>query len=42
MLGSDLRKPVDGALLAIREDGTYQTIYRKWFGSDEHASGSHN
>jgi polar amino acid transport system substrate-binding protein len=41
-LGSDLRKPVDGALLAIREDGTYQTIYRKWFGSDEHASGEHN
>jgi polar amino acid transport system substrate-binding protein len=41
-LGSDLRKPVDGALLAIREDGTYQTIYRKWFGSDEHTSGDHD
>lgn len=38
-LGSDVRKPVDGALLAIREDGTYQTIYRKWFGSEEHVSG---
>ncbi|MBB3747856.1 polar amino acid transport system substrate-binding protein [Mycolicibacterium sp. BK634] len=41
-LGSDLRKPIDGALLAIREDGTYQTIYRKWFGSEEHATGDHN
>lgn len=41
-LGSDLRKPVDGALLAIREDGTYQTIYRKWFGSDEHATADHS
>jgi polar amino acid transport system substrate-binding protein len=25
-LASDLRKPVDGALLAILEDGTYQTV----------------
>lgn len=41
-LGSDLRKPIDGALLAIREDGTYQTLYRKWFGSDEHASADHS
>ncbi|WP_445167153.1 transporter substrate-binding domain-containing protein [Mycolicibacterium sp. Dal123E01] len=40
-VGSDLRKPIDGALLAIREDGTYQTIYRKWFGSEEHTSGEH-
>ncbi|SBS76904.1 hypothetical protein MHPYR_380043 [uncultured Mycobacterium sp.] len=27
---------------ALREDGTYRTIYRKWFGSDQHASGEHN
>jgi polar amino acid transport system substrate-binding protein len=30
--GSDLRKRVDGALLAIREDGTYQALHDKWFG----------
>ncbi|WP_319437168.1 transporter substrate-binding domain-containing protein [Mycobacterium sp. RTGN5] len=41
-LGSELRKPVDGALLAIREDGTYQTIFQKWFGSEEHTSGEHS
>jgi polar amino acid transport system substrate-binding protein len=27
------RKRVDGALLAIREDGTYQTLHDKWFGT---------
>lgn len=32
---SDLRKAVDGALLAIREDGSYSAIERKWFGSPE-------
>ncbi len=32
-LGSPLRKRVDGALLAMREDGTYQRIYAKWFGT---------
>jgi len=37
-LGSDLRHPVDSALLAIREDGTYNTLHNKWFGSDEHSS----
>lgn len=39
-LHSDLRKPVDGALLAIREDGTYDTIATKWFGPDEQVSSS--
>lgn len=28
-----LRKSVNGALLALREDGTYQRIYDKWFGT---------
>jgi polar amino acid transport system substrate-binding protein len=32
-LNSALRKRVDGALLAMREDGTYQRIYDKWFGT---------
>lgn len=30
--GSPLRKRVDGALLALREDGSYQRLYEKWFG----------
>lgn len=30
--GSPLRRDVDGALLAMREDGTYQQLYDKWFG----------
>jgi polar amino acid transport system substrate-binding protein len=30
---SPLRKQVNGALLVLREDGTYQQIYDKWFGS---------
>jgi polar amino acid transport system substrate-binding protein len=34
-LGSDLQKPVDGALLALREDGTYRSLHQKWFGTDE-------
>ena len=29
---SSLRKPVDAALLAIREDGTYDRLSEKWFG----------
>ena len=33
-VNSTLRKRVDGALLAMREDGTYQRIYDKWFGSE--------
>ncbi|MBL8393578.1 MAG: transporter substrate-binding domain-containing protein [Candidatus Accumulibacter sp.] len=31
---SPLRKRVNGTLLALREDGTYQRIYGKWFGAD--------
>jgi ABC-type amino acid transport substrate-binding protein len=29
--GSDLRKKFNLALLKAREDGTYSTIYNKWF-----------
>jgi polar amino acid transport system substrate-binding protein len=29
--GSPLRKRIDGALLAMREDGSYQRLYDKWF-----------
>ncbi|CAE6762738.1 Membrane-bound lytic murein transglycosylase F [Paraburkholderia domus] len=32
-LNSPLRKKVNGALLSMREDGTYQRIYDKWFGA---------
>jgi polar amino acid transport system substrate-binding protein len=32
-LGSPLRKKIDGALIAFREDGTYRQIYNKWFGA---------
>lgn len=32
--GSPLRKRVDGALLALREDGTYQALYDRWFAAD--------
>lgn len=32
---SDLRPQVDQTLLEIRQDGTYELIKRKWFGSDE-------
>jgi polar amino acid transport system substrate-binding protein len=31
-IGSTLRREVNSALLALREDGTYQRIYEKWFG----------
>jgi polar amino acid transport system substrate-binding protein len=31
--GSPLRRAVNAALLAVREDGTYQQIYNKWFAS---------
>ena len=31
--GSPLVEDANQALLAIREDGTYDTIYRKWFGA---------
>ena len=32
---SDLRPPVDDALLEIRRDGTYDLIKRKWFSVEE-------
>ncbi len=32
-LNSPLRKKIDIALLALREDGSYQRLYDKWFGS---------
>ncbi|MEM9549586.1 MAG: transporter substrate-binding domain-containing protein [Pseudomonadota bacterium] len=31
--GSPLVEDVNQALLALREDGTYEAIYRKWFGN---------
>jgi polar amino acid transport system substrate-binding protein len=30
---SSLRKPVDEALLRVKENGVYDQLYRKWFGS---------
>jgi polar amino acid transport system substrate-binding protein len=30
--GSPLRKPINAALLKVREDGTYDALYEKWFG----------
>jgi len=32
--GSPLRRQINSALVAIREDGTYQRIYNKWFGGE--------
>jgi len=32
--GSKLVEPVNGALAKIRADGRYDTIYKKWFGSE--------
>jgi polar amino acid transport system substrate-binding protein len=34
-LNSPLRRDVDRALIELHEDGTYQQIYDKWFGSVE-------
>lgn len=34
-LNSPLRKQVGGALIAMREDGTYRRIHDKWFGGEE-------
>jgi len=31
-LDSPLHRPIDLALLALRENGTYQQLYDKWFG----------
>lgn len=33
-LGDPLRRNVSSALLAMREDGTYQRVYDKWFGNE--------
>ena len=33
-LGSPLRKRIDGAMIALRENGTYQQLYEKWFGTE--------
>ncbi|MEW2482618.1 transporter substrate-binding domain-containing protein [Mycobacterium sp. NPDC049093] len=33
-VGSKLRKPIDQALLRMREDGSYDMIKEKWFGDD--------
>jgi polar amino acid transport system substrate-binding protein len=30
--GSPLRKPVNAALLKMREDGSYDALVQKWFG----------
>jgi len=32
-LNSPLRRKVNGALLALRENGTYEQLYKKWFGT---------
>jgi polar amino acid transport system substrate-binding protein len=32
--GSPLRRQINSALVAIREDGTYQRIYERWFGGE--------
>jgi len=31
MPNSPYRKPIERALLALKEDGSYQEIYDKWF-----------
>ncbi|HUK06318.1 MAG TPA: transporter substrate-binding domain-containing protein [Stellaceae bacterium] len=37
--GSPLRREVNAALVAMREDGTYQQIKSKWFGSEVETGG---
>ncbi len=39
---SELRNAADESLLAIRQDGTYDLIKRKWFGVDDSASNEPN
>jgi polar amino acid transport system substrate-binding protein len=34
-LNSPLRREVNHALISLREDGTYQQIYEKWFGGEQ-------
>ncbi len=36
--GSNLRKPVNEALLKLRETGTYDALYSKWFASGQGAN----
>ena len=36
--GSALRKPINNALLRLKENGTYDEIYNKWFGDSEPSS----
>ncbi len=31
--GSPLAEPINQSLLKLREDGTCETIYRRWFGA---------
>lgn len=38
--GDPLRKQVDEALIAMREDGTYDTIKQKWFGTEQSTAGA--
>lgn len=33
--GSPLREAVNRALLHLREDGTFESIYQRWFGADD-------
>ena len=33
-LGDPLRRRVSSMIVALHEDGTYQKIYEKWFGSE--------
>jgi ABC-type amino acid transport substrate-binding protein len=33
-LNSDLRRKLDDALIGLKEDGTYDQIYAKWFGGN--------
>jgi polar amino acid transport system substrate-binding protein len=37
-LGSDLRRPVNQVLLKLIENGTYDSLYKKWFGTAENGS----
>ena len=37
--GSELRKPVNEALLKLRENGTYDALYNKWFASAQNVTG---
>jgi polar amino acid transport system substrate-binding protein len=34
---SPYRKPVNAALLKLRESGAYQRLYEQWFGTNEDA-----